>query len=394
MENDCITTFRLLFFPNFLVAGAGNLYIIKYGAGIITETMSNRIFNTNKCLRFILPILILALFIQSCNLSNRIPTVEATPVPTATVTDIPRVAETIRPEPGTEDNPYIMAAVSDEENFIQVDQALSEMAAYLSQQTGLLFNHAVYPDYPTLLLDMQKRMVHFAWLPPVPYLAAKQNHAANAVLLVNTFGVYFYGVQFFADINDGYDVFYDQASGLSTASASTSLEQFYDATPCWVSDTSLTGYLVPLGLLNDQEIVAAPGVFTQSSTAVIRSLYIKGICDFGVTYAHTGDPRTSSSLADLPDLNERIVIIWKSDPIIPTHNLSAYPDLNPRLVQQVAQILQDHAQSDEGKLQIGQILNTAVEGVKPIDDSSYEPLRHYLDSAGVDIQQLLRSMTY
>lgn len=356
--------------------------------------MSNRIFNKSKCFRFILPILILALFIQSCNLSSRIPTAEATPVPTASVTDIPRAAETIRPEPGTEDNPYIMAAVSVEESFTQVDQALFELAAYLSQQTGLLFNHAVYPDYPTLLLDMQKRMVHFAWLPPVPYLAAKQNHAANAVLLVNTFGVYFYGVQFFADIDDGYDIFYDQASGLSTASASTALDQFYDATPCWVSETSLSGYLVPTGLFNDLDIITAPGVFTQSATAVIRSLYIKGICDFGVTYAHTGDPRTSSSLVDLPDLNERIVIVWKSDPIIPTQNLSAYPDLDPRLVQHVTQILQEYAGTDEGKFQLGLSLDTSIEGVKPVDDSSYEPLRHYLDSAGADIQQLLRSMTY
>jgi phosphonate transport system substrate-binding protein len=147
-------------------------------------------------------------------------------------------------------------------------------------------------------------------------------------------------------------------------------------------------------LLNDQEVPVTPGVFTQSSTAVIRSLYIKGICDFGVTYAHTGDPRTSSTLADLPDLEERIVIIWKSDPIIPTVNLSAYPDLDPKLVQQVVQVIQVHARTDEGKLQLSQILNTSVEGIKPIDDSSYDPVRHYLDSAGADVQLLLRSMAY
>jgi phosphonate transport system substrate-binding protein len=349
---------------------------------------------SSKFIRFLLPIVILALFIQSCSLSNRIPAATATAVPTAIVPVITQPAEPFLPEPGIEGNPYILAAVSSEGIFPQVDSALSELAAFLSQETGYLFEHTVYSDYNTLVLDMQKRLVHFAWLPPVPYLAAKQNHAASAILLVNNYGVYFYGVQFFADINDGYDVYYNPDTGLSTASASTALEQFNEATPCWVSDTAISGYLVPLGLINDQEITVPPGVFTQSATAVIRSLYIKGICDFGVTYAHTGDPRTSSSLADLPDLQERIVIIWKSDPIIPTQNLSAYPDLDPRLVQQVAIILQEHAGTDEGKLQLGQILDTAVEGVKPIDDKSYEPLRHYLDSAGADIPQLLRRMTY
>ncbi len=351
----------------------------------------------SRSLRFILPVIVLAVFIPSCILSSRIQEpAAATATVAATDTEpSPTLAavETL-PQPGTEDYPFILAAVSSDENFFLADQALADLAGYLSEQTGFMFSHAIYPNYLDLLLDMQKRLVHFAWLPPVPYLAAKQNQAANAVALVNTYGVYFYGVQFFADVNDGFDSYYNQASGLSTAAASTALAQFSDTIPCWVSDTSLAGYLVPRGLLNDQDVPVAPGVFTQSSSAVIRSLYIKGICDFGVTYAHTGDPRTSSTLADLPDLDERIVIIWKSDPIIPTVNLAAYPDLDPRLVQQVAQSIQFHAGTDEGKLQLSQILDTSVEGIRLIDDSSYEPLRHYLDSAGADIQQLLRSMAY
>jgi phosphonate transport system substrate-binding protein len=356
--------------------------------------MVNIFLCSRRYRQFFLPILILALFIQSCGLSSRLQeaTVTAVPsstAPAATPTGVPTILE-----PGTEENPYIIAAVSSDKHFTEVDKALSDLTGYISGETGLLFDYAVYSNYPELLLDMQKMLVHFAWMPPVPYLAAKQNHAAEAAALVNSFGVYFYGVQFFADINDGFEVYYNQADGLSTAAASIALEQFADAIPCWVSDTSLPGYLVPLGLLNDQEVPVTPGVFTQSSTAVIRSLYIKGICDFGVTYAHTGDPRTSSTLADLPDLEERIVIIWKSDPIIPTVNLSTYPDLDPKLVQQVVQVIQVHARTDEGKLQLSQILNTSVEGIKPIDDSSYDPVRHYLDSAGADVQLLLRSMAY
>lgn len=356
--------------------------------------MRKLILGSRKFLQFFLPILVLVLLIQSCSLSSLLQEETPTFIPSTTEPVITQTAEPTQPEPGTEENPYRIAAVSSAENFTQVDQALLALARYISGETGFVFDHRVYLDYQELLLDMQKRLVHFAWMPPVPYLVAKQNQAAEAVALVNTYGVYFYGVQFFADKDDGYEIYYDPAAGLSTAFAGIALEQFTDAIPCWVSDTSLPGYLVPLGLLNDQDVTVAPGVFTQSSTAVIRSLYIKGICDFGATYAHTGDPRTSSTLSDLPDLDERIVIIWKSDPIIPTINLAAYPDLDPRLIQQVAQIIQEHARTDEGKLQLGQILNTSVEGIKLIDDSSYEPLRHYLNSAGVDIQQLLlRSST-
>jgi hypothetical protein len=37
-------------------------------------------------------------------------------------------------------------------------------------------------------------------------------------------------------------------------------------------------------------------VFTYNYNAIIRALYIQGICDFGVTYALTGDPLTSSDI--------------------------------------------------------------------------------------------------
>ncbi len=183
-------------------------------------------------------------------------------------------------------------------------------------------------------------------------------------MLVNTYGVYFYGVQFFAAVESGFNAYFDAATGNSTAPANTALSQFTNKNPCWVDPTSISGYVVPLGLLEDQSIDLGDGVFSQNPTAVIRSLYIQGVCDFGVTYAHIGDPRTSSSLSDLPDLMERIVIIWKSDPIIPTINLSAYPDIDPRLVQQVAEKMAVLMQTQEGKQWLSQALDHRCRGCK------------------------------
>ncbi len=324
----------------------------------------------------------------SCQLTNVVkkgPT--QTPVPpTQTVT----IKPTYTPFPlGSKENPYIIASTASVDDGEEAELALEEIATYLSDQSGQVFTGKIYSDYHSLLFDLQKKKIQFAWLPPIPYIVANRNNSAIPVVLINSYGIYFYGVQFFADRDSDFEIYYDQNSGESTASAEEALAQFANQTPCWVDPDSLSGYLVPIGLLNDQGIDLSEGVFAHSASAVIRSLYIKGICDFGVTYAHTGDPRTASSLADLPDVQERIVIIWKSDPIIPMMNLSAYPDLDSRLVQQVAEILTDFSHKKEGRDILSQAINTSVEAVKPINDAAYEPLRHYLGAAGVDIQPLI-----
>jgi phosphonate transport system substrate-binding protein len=310
-----------------------------------------------------------------------------TPIPpTQTVTLKP----TFTPFPlGSKDNPYIITSTATTENSEETELALKEIATYLSDQSGQVFIAKIYSDYQSLLFDLQKKKIHFAWLPPIPYIVANRNNAAIPVVLINSYGIYFYGVQFFADKDSGFEIYYDEDSGESTAPAKDALAQFSDLTPCWVDPDSLSGYLVPIGLLNDQGIEVSEGIFAHSASAVIRSLYIKGICDFGVTYAHTGDPRTASSLSDLPDVQERIVTIWRSDPIISMMNLSAYPDLDSRLVQKVAEILTEYSHIQEGKDNLSQATNSSVEAIKPINDASYEPLRHYLGAAGVDIQTLI-----
>jgi phosphonate transport system substrate-binding protein len=346
--------------------------------------MKNIIKSLHICLLVFL-LLLISLACQFSDLTKKEPT--KTPLsPTQTATLFP----TFTPIPlGSKDNPYIIATVASSENLEEAELALKGLATYISDNSEQAFLAKIYPDYQSLLFDLQKRKIHFAWLPPIPYIVANRNSAALPVVLINSFGVYFYGIQFFADRDSDFEVFYNEASGESTASAEDALAQFADQTPCWVDPDSLSGYIIPIGLLNDQEIEISDGVFAHSASAVIRSLYIKGICNFGVTYAYTGDPRTASSLSDLPDVQERIVIIWKSDPIIPMMNLSAYPDLDSRLVQQVGEILTAYSHQQEGKDLISQATGSSVEGVKPINDASYEPLRHYINAAGIDIQQLI-----
>jgi len=93
-----------------------------------------------------------------------------------------------------------------------------------------------------------------------------------------------------------------------------------------------------------------PGVVTQSFTSVVRALYIKGICDYGVTFAYSGDPRTSSEvLQDLPDALNKVIIIWRSDPIIPNLNLSFIPSIPKEIRDNIVSALQDLVITGQGK---------------------------------------------
>ena len=66
--------------------------------------------------------------------------------------------------------------------------------------------------------------------------------------------------------------------------AAVALAQFADKKPCWSDETSASGYVIPLGYLNANQIVTKPAAFVQGHPTVVRSLYATGICDFGATY--------------------------------------------------------------------------------------------------------------
>lgn len=78
--------------------------------------------------------------------------------------------------------------------------------------------------------------------------------------------------------------------------------------------------MIPVGYLNKYGIKTQAAAFVQGHPTVVRALYAKGICDFGATFI---DARTSSALQkDLPDVMDKIVVIWRTDPIIPNDNVS------------------------------------------------------------------------
>ncbi len=167
-------------------------------------------------------------------------------------------------------------------------------------------------------------------------------------MIVNHFGVYAYGTQFLANVNQGATAYFDPVTNQNTADPVTALGQFAGLRPCWTEPESISGYILPAGILSQIGVITQPAVWSQTSSAVIRSLYVEGVCEIGATFAISGDPRTSSEILDnLPDVMDRVVVIWRSDPIIPNLSLSFTPPVDEKLAKELNAAWQEIDQQPE-----------------------------------------------
>jgi phosphonate transport system substrate-binding protein len=332
--------------------------------------------------------LLTMLVVSACG-ANRPPSTPALPTLTLTATFPPTLTPTPLPL-GTGANPFVIGLVS-ETNDPQIAAAGAELANRISALAKVSVIGKVYPSYSQMLDAMGNGEVHATWLPPLTYLYASREGLAEVVLLTNHFGVYQYGTQFLANVSSEFTPFFDPISGLSSADATTALAQFADQRPCWFDEQSASGYILPAGLLRLNNILTQPAVLAQSHTAIIRALYIKGICDFGATFAISGDPRTASAVQDdLPDVMNRVIIIWRTEAVIPNLNLSLLAGLSEANRQTLTTAFLDLSKTEDGRA----ILTLSADGyqieeIKVVEDSLYNPLREVVGALDLDLKDML-----
>lgn len=324
--------------------------------------------------------LVFLLFLAAC--ANAAPTETLTPSPEASL------SPTITPTPvplGHPDNPLTIGVVG-YENPAEAETAIQQLLDHLNAATGIAIAIMVLPEQTELFRALEKGDVQAAWLQPLTYIHAHNRGLAEVALLTNHFGAYFYGTQFLANVESGFTAYFDPAANQNTADLPTALSQLDGKRPCWVEPGSISGYILPVGMLEQAGIYVEPGVISQTYPAVVRSLYIKGVCDFGATFTIIGDPRTSSSvLTDLPDAVERVIVIWQTDAVIPHLNFSFSPSVDETLRRPIMTALQDFVKTDDGKQLLTQVLDGYdVQDLKIVDDSVYDPVRTALQYSSTD----------
>ncbi len=342
---------------------------------------------------FLVMVLVGLVAVTACGVgANPVPTLSHDFTTSTPAANYPTAMPTFTPTPaalGSLENPLVIAIVEPSPS-VEQQAAFSELASLLGGHLQMTVVGRFYSSYQELELAFQRQQVHFAWLQAVEYLLASQKGLATALLVTNHLGVTGYGVQFLGHSDSDFTPYFDVGSHSSTAEARVALAQLSGLRGCLTEDNSLAGFWVPLGYLNLHNIPTLDPVQTYSYSASVRALYIKGVCSFAATYAISADPRTSSEvITELPDVIEKLPIIWLSPPVIPNLNLSFSPQVDLTLQSRVSDFLRDYARSDAGKAQLSLALNYEVAALEPLPDLAYNPLRELLEASGVRLADLL-----
>lgn len=186
-----------------------------------------------------------------------------------------------------------------------------------------------------------------------------------------------------------FTAYFDPEIAQSQGNVIDALQQFAGTRPCFLNADSLPGYYIPQGLLAQTSTPVLDPVFAYDYSAIIRALYIEGICDFGVTYALVGDPRLAGDiLRDIPEAQDVVEVIWQTDGVIPNISLSASPELPLNMQVLLKEAFLDLPNLPDGLALVSSALNFDVEAFKTITDGFYNPLRGILAPLELDLHSM------
>ena len=335
---------------------------------------------------------VIALILANCSLP-RISFADATATATSTATLAtisPTATQTAPPafataELGLAENPLILALPPSANSQEQIDAA-KVIASQFTERTGYTVVTIIPDDYTSLVEALELGNAHIALLEPYAYELAYQRGLVQAAYAVLKEGVGKYGAQFLASRRGGFTSYFDEDTDENLDEAPVALAQFAGKKPCWSDETSPSGYVIPLGYLNENQIITKPPAFVEGHPTVVRSIYASGICDFGATYI---DARKFPSLEDeFPDLIEQVIVVWQIPPIIPYEVLAFSTKMPPGMRELFTNLIPAILQTDAGKA----AFQTAygIEEVEPANDGYYEEFRIYVGESGVDLTTLVK----
>jgi phosphonate transport system substrate-binding protein len=155
---------------------------------------------------------------------------------------------------------------------------------------------------------------------------------------------------------------------------------------------STTGYLFPKALLVQAGTQPTMEVFLGGDVEAVLAVY-KGEVDAAATYwappradGSPGDAR-SALMAKFPDVTQKIKILVLT-PAVPNDPLVVRRDLAPAVRAKLVAALVELTRSEEGRQLLRRLYR--VEGLAPVGDQDYDPVRQMLGILDVEPRQLLR----
>jgi phosphonate transport system substrate-binding protein len=318
------------------------------------------------------------------------PTATSPPAATAAPTDAPEPTDV--PEPtqapstlGTPADPIIMAIAPSATTDTLIASG-DTIAQLLEAETGLSIRAVVPTNYKAMIEAMCAGNAQVGWLPPFAYLVANQTlvtdpatnqqvPCANVAFITLRNQLDHYATQFVgrADL-------FEEGTELE------SVQQLNGYKPCWTDQFSASGYVIPASLLAAEGVSTRAPAFVQGHPTVIRAVYAGGICDFGATFV---DARSDSGIqADLPDVREKVVVVYQTENIIPNDTVGYAWDLPEDLRDTITAAMAKIATTEEGAAALRTLYS--IDGLREADDEFFDEFRVLLAASGIDIAALVR----
>ncbi len=289
-------------------------------------------------------------------------------------------------EIGSEGNPLILALAPAPHPSPDMIEAGEFLAGRLEELTGYQVVTVAPGSETDIVSAFGLDNAHIAVLSPFGYLLSYKNGDAVTALASVRAGQVVYGAQFIARGDSGFESYFDLTRGENTGEFTQALKQFADKKPCWSDTLSASGYVVPLGFLNQAGVQVRPPAFLEGHAPVVRAVYGKGICDFGATYI---DARELPALEDdYPDVMQRVEVIWRIPAIIPYEQVVMASDLHPDMRRALLRAFIDLMNTPEGVAALQTVYG--LESLQPAEDNQYQEFAGYVDSAGIDLHTLLK----
>ena len=341
--------------------------------------------NRQSCKMKKVLLLITLLITLGCSFPLQVTLGTPTAIPTLTPTPGPTVAPQTPPEPGTEQNPLILALAPNPRPTDPVIAAGDVLAAYLEERTGLRIVTVIPVSEAVLVDSLAKGNAHIASLSPYAFVMARGDNSVTALLARVRNGEMFYGAQILINREGEFTAYFDEARGENTVDAATALNQFADKKPCWSDEFSPSGYVVPLGLLNQSQVTTRTGAFLEGQPNVVRGVYADDICDFGATFV---DARENPVLeADYPDVMDKVLVAWRIPEIIPYENISMSSSLPFEMRRSIQRAFLDFMTTPDGKAAMQTVYG--FDEMSPVEDAAYAEFMGYVNASGINLPDLL-----
>ena len=262
-------------------------------------------------------------------------------------------------------------------------QSGNQVAHLLEVASGYRFESFVATSYAGVIEAMGAGRADIGWLNTFSYVIAHQKYGVEVRLVTVRFGLPYYRAEIIAQ----------SASGIN------SLADLKGKRFAFVDPASTSGYLFPLAGLKkagyDPAKFFGQTVFAGSHNNVVLAVY-QGRADAGAVFE---DARASVQKT-LPDVMQKLKVIWKSDPI-PNDTVSFRKDLPADVKDRVSTALLRFSQDPVGLEALNslyeiealadyQLLVTKYKVTASSLDAFYDPVRDVARYAGINLEDLIK----